>query len=147
MRITHVGWWYTVRIQPVHRSVGAAYTLRNVESVTQAAVCAGLAASVLSIQLETCVDPAGIRASHTSGDTMWCSYSRLVDHWVPHTLYVTSNPLHRPPSVRGSRQAFYRYNLRPVLIRPVYEHHTHRVIPCGAHTAAWLTIGCRIHST
>eukprot|EP00966_Prymnesium_polylepis_P111451 2577792-Prymnesium_polylepis.2 len=48
---------------------------------------------------------------------MWCSYSRPNDHWVPHTLYVTSNPLHRPPSVRGSRQAFYRYNLRIALIR------------------------------
>ena len=60
MRITHVGWWYTVRIQPVHRSVGAAYALRNVQSVTQAALCAGLAASILSIQLEKRVDQAGI---------------------------------------------------------------------------------------
>ena len=60
MTITHVGWYHVVLIQRVHRPLGAAYALRNVQSVTQAALCAGLAASILSIQLENRVDQAGI---------------------------------------------------------------------------------------
>ena len=38
---------------------------------------------------------------------MWCSYRGFIDHWVPHTLYVTTSPLLKPPSDVGSRRAFY----------------------------------------
>ena len=38
---------------------------------------------------------------------MWCSYRGFIDHWVPHTLYVTSNPLHRPPSATPHSQLGY----------------------------------------
>ena len=107
MTITQVGWYHVVLIQRVHRPLGAAYALRNVKSVTQAAVCGGLVASIFVILRPRHIERAGSWASHTSGGIMWCSYSRPIDQRALHAASVTSSPLLKPPSDVGSKRAFY----------------------------------------
>jgi hypothetical protein len=140
MGITHVGWYHMVLIQPPNRPLDAAYALRNVKSVTQAAVCGGLVARVFVILRPHHIERAGSWASHTSGGIMWCSYRGFIDHWVPHTLYVTSNPLLKPPSEGVSRRPINRLSGRLAAAGPDVKHHTCQVIPCGAQAYGISTV-------
>ena len=140
MTITHVGWYHVVLIQRVHRPLGAAYALRNVKSVTQAAVCGGLVASVFVILRPHHIERAGSWASHTSGGIMWCSYSRPIDQWVLHTASVTSNTLLTPPCEGVSWRPIDRLGGCMAAAGPDVKHHTCQVMSCGAATAAQSTV-------